>query len=114
VTASVLHLLPLFGHGGGGRSALTAATVSSEHADRSPADADFEITRCTPPVGLGAGGLLDYGHRYPEDRLLAFWSGLYMAGNGQGALAAGLLSKAETLGFPSERVAPHLEEVMVS
>jgi glycosyltransferase involved in cell wall biosynthesis len=91
-----------------------AFRASMEHADESPADADFEITRCTPPVGLGGGGLLDYGRRYPEDRLLALWSGLYMAGNGRGALAAGLLSKAEALGCPSERVAPHLEELMVS
>jgi hypothetical protein len=92
----------------------TAFRASMEHEGESPADADFEITRCKPPVGVGGGGLVDYAHRYPEDRLLALWSGLYMAGNGQGALAAGLLSKAEALGCPSQRVAPHLEELMVA
>jgi hypothetical protein len=85
-----------------------------EHADPSPADADIAITRCTPPVGVGGGGLIDYGRRYPEDPLLALWSGLYMAGNGRRALAAAQFSKAQALGCPSERVAPHLEELVVS
>ncbi len=87
---------------------------SMGHADASPADADFEIGRCTPPVGIGGGGLVDYARHYPEDRLLALWSGLYMAANGQAALAAGLLTRAEALGCPRRRVAPYLQELMVS
>jgi hypothetical protein len=89
-----------------------AFRASMEHTGASPADADLQITRCTPPVGVGGGGLIDYGRRYPDDRLLALWSGLYMAGNGHPALAAAQLSKAQELGCPPERVAPHLQAVM--
>jgi hypothetical protein len=91
-----------------------AFRVSMDHTGGSPIPADDEIGRCSTPVGLGEGGLVDFGRRYSEDPLLALWAGLFMGAHGRPVLAAGLLSRAQALGCAPGRVAPHLEELMAT
>ncbi len=62
------------------------------------ADADHVVARCSPTLATADGGLLDYRRSYPEDGMLALWTGLHFAAQGRPALAAGQLADARRLG----------------
>jgi len=54
------------------------------------AAAEERITGCDPLIAFEDNGLLDHRRRYPEDSMLALWSGLALKGQGRPALAAAL------------------------
>jgi hypothetical protein len=89
----------------------TRFQVSMAGSPDAAAAADRSIADSAPQLGLSDGGLLDYARRYPDDALLALWSGLFLSGADHPALATAQLSRALELGCPPARVEPHLSEV---
>lgn len=93
----------------GARRFLDGTGMSADAAlgleGRGPAlEIDQRLAGGSPAVGLADGGLLDFRRRYPEDELLALWSGLYLAALGRTALAAAELARARELGCPAWRL----------
>lgn len=72
----------------------TAEEASSAHR---------EIAACSPVIGLGGGGILEYARRYPSDPQLALWSGLFLEEQGHPALAAGEYARARRHGLEAVR-----------
>ena len=97
----------LAGLGAEGEHFLTSANGTAEEA----AEADRWIAGCSAAVGVSDGGILDHRRRYPEDPMLALWTGLYLARTGRPALAAGSLAQARRMGLPAERVKRLMREL---
>jgi glycosyltransferase involved in cell wall biosynthesis len=53
---------------------------------------------------IGYGGLIDYGHYYSEDPILALWTGLFLSGQGRPALARAEFTRAARLGCDAQRI----------
>ncbi len=79
---------------------LTGSTADAEAADR-------RIEECDPIVAYEDNGLFDHRRRYPEEPMLALWTGLFLMGQGHPALGAGELARAQRLGCDPTRIARH-------
>jgi glycosyltransferase involved in cell wall biosynthesis len=76
----------------------------------SPAEAeaaDQRIEDCDPLLAYEDNGLFDHRRRYPEEPMLALWTGLFLKGQGHPALGAGELARARRLGCDPTRIARH-------
>jgi hypothetical protein len=81
----------------GESTALFQLSMSGSSAEA--AGAHEEIAECSPVIGYGGGGILEFARRYPDDTLLALWSGLFMRHQGHPALAAGEFARARRHGL---------------
>jgi glycosyltransferase involved in cell wall biosynthesis len=80
-------------------SASPPFELSLEGTAQEASNAHREIGTCSPVIGLGGGGILEYARRYPSDPQLALWSGLFLEEQGHPALAAGEFARARRLGM---------------
>jgi hypothetical protein len=69
--------------------------------------ADQRIEDCDPLIAYEDNGLFDHRRRYPEEPMLALWTGLFLRGQGHPALGAGELARARRLGCDPTRIARH-------
>lgn len=76
-------------------------SLSGTHQESSRANR--EIAACSPVIGFGGGGILEYARRYPNDPQLALWSGLFLEEQGHPALAAGEYARARRHGREAVR-----------
>jgi glycosyltransferase involved in cell wall biosynthesis len=79
---------------------LSGSAAEAEAAER-------RIQRCDPMIAYDDNGLLDHRRRYPDEPMLALWTGLFLRGNGRPALGAGELARAGRLGCDPVRIARH-------
>ncbi len=69
--------------------------------------ADRRIEECDPLIAYEDNGLFDHRRRYPEEPMLALWTGLFLKGQGHPALSAGELARAGRLGCDPARITRH-------
>jgi glycosyltransferase involved in cell wall biosynthesis len=92
----------------GGTAPEFAASLAATAPEEARA-ADARIARASPALASGgAGGVLHYRARYPDDAYLRLWSGLVLLQAGRPALAAAELERAVALGCPAWRAQAHL------
>jgi glycosyltransferase involved in cell wall biosynthesis len=84
-------------------SASAPFELSLKGTTEEAAIAHRQIAACSPVIGLGGGGILEYARRYPSDPQLALWSGLFLEEQGHPALAAGEYSRARRHGLEAVR-----------